>query len=95
MDAAASYFDNDGDVDLLVMNINEPPSLLRNDVTGNNHWLKVKPEGVKSNRGAIGARVVASYGSRKQAQSVLARMATCPRAIAGCTSAPAAKPPRA
>ena len=66
-------FDNDGDVDLLVMNINEPPTLLRNDVSGNNHWLKVKLEGVQSNRSAIGARVVANYGNRKQARAVLAQ----------------------
>ena len=55
-------FDNDGDVDVLVMNMNEPPSLLRNDVSGNGHWLKVLLVGVKSNRSAIGARVVARYG---------------------------------
>ena len=66
-------FDNDGDVDILIMNINEPPSLLRNDVRGNNHWLKVKLVGVKSNRSAIGATVVASYAGRKQAQAVLAQ----------------------
>jgi hypothetical protein len=66
-------FDNDGDVDILIMNINEPPSLLRNDVRGDNHWLKVKLIGVKSNRSAIGATVVASYGGRKQAQAVLAQ----------------------
>ncbi len=52
-------FDNDGDVDILVMNMNEPPSLLRNDVTGNGRWLKVLLVGVKSNRSAIGARVIA------------------------------------
>ena len=34
-------FDNDGDVDVVVINMNEPPSLLRNDVTGGGHWLKV------------------------------------------------------
>ena len=39
------------------MNMNEPPSLLRNDVTGSNHWLKVKLIGVVSNRSAIGARI--------------------------------------
>ncbi len=66
-------FDNDGDVDILIMNQNEPPSLLRNDVTGNNHWLKVKLDGVKSNRSAIGARVVARYGGRVQAQEVLSQ----------------------
>ena len=66
-------FDNDGDVDVLVMNMNEPPSLLRNDVTGGGHWLKVLLVGVKSNRSAIGARVVARYGERTQAQEVLAQ----------------------
>jgi hypothetical protein len=66
-------FDNDGDVDVLVMNMNEPPSLLRNDVAGKGHWLKVLLVGVKSNRSAIGARVVARYGGRAQAQEVTAQ----------------------
>jgi enediyne biosynthesis protein E4 len=66
-------FDNDGDMDILVINLNEPPSLLRNDVTGNNRWLKVLLIGVASNRSAIGAQVVAAYGGRKQAQAVLAQ----------------------
>ena len=30
----------------LVMNMNEPPSLLRNDVSGGDHWLKVRLVGV-------------------------------------------------
>jgi hypothetical protein len=66
-------FDNDGDVDILIMNVNEPPSLLRNDVTGGGHWLKVKLLGVKSNRSAIGATVIATYGGRRQAQAVAAQ----------------------
>jgi hypothetical protein len=66
-------FDNDGDLDILIMNMNQPPSLLRNDMTGANHWLKVLLEGTQSNRSAIGARVVAEYGSRRQAQAVLAQ----------------------
>jgi len=66
-------FDNDGDLDILIMNQNEPPSLLRNDVTGSNHWLKVKLVGVKSNRSAIGARVTARYSGLRQAQEVLAQ----------------------
>src|SRR3954447_23861868 len=66
-------FDNDGDVDILVMNMNEPPSLLRNDVSGNGHWLKVQLVGVTSNRSAIGARVLARYGNRTQAQEVTAQ----------------------
>jgi len=66
-------FDNDGDMDILVMNMNEPPSLLRNDVSGKNHWLKVQLVGVKTNRSAIGSRVTAQYGARRQAQEVTAQ----------------------
>jgi enediyne biosynthesis protein E4 len=66
-------FDNDGDIDILVVNLNEPPSLLRNDLGGNNHWLKIKLVGVQSNRGAVGARVTARYGDRVQAQEVLSQ----------------------
>jgi hypothetical protein len=66
-------FDNDGDVDLVVINLNEPPSLLRNDVTGDGHWLKVLLVGTKSNRSAIGSTVIAKYGGRSQAQAVMAQ----------------------
>jgi hypothetical protein len=66
-------FDNDGDVDVLVWNMNEPPSLLRNDVSGGGGWLKVLLVGSQSNRSAIGARVTARYGGRSQAQEVTAQ----------------------
>jgi enediyne biosynthesis protein E4 len=67
-------FDNDGDIDILIINLNEPPSLLRNDISGKtNHWIKVKLEGVKSNRSAIGARVLVHYGNKTQAQAVLSQ----------------------
>jgi hypothetical protein len=66
-------FDNDGDIDMVVVNLNEAPSLLRNDLTGDAHWLKVKLVGVKSNRSAIGARVTAHYGGKIQAQEVLSQ----------------------
>jgi enediyne biosynthesis protein E4 len=66
-------FDNDGDLDVLIVNMNEPPSLLRNDMKAKRNWLKVKLEGVKSNRSAIGARVVARYGGKAQAQAVLSQ----------------------
>jgi len=45
--------DNDGDLDVVVVNLNELPSVLRNDVTGGGHWLKSKLVGTKSNRNAI------------------------------------------
>jgi hypothetical protein len=66
-------FDNDGDLDVLVWNMNEPPSLLRNDVTSGGHWLKVCLVGVQTNRSAIGSRVVVRYGERLQAQVVTAQ----------------------
>lgn len=66
-------FDNDGDLDILIVNLNEPPSLLRNDMTGSSKWLKVKLQGVKSNRSAIGARVLIHYGGKTQAQAVLSQ----------------------
>jgi hypothetical protein len=66
-------FDNDGDIDILIMNKNEPPSLLRNDVTGDNHWVQLKLTGAKSNRSAVGARVFATYGGHRQAQEVVAQ----------------------
>jgi hypothetical protein len=66
-------FDNDGDIDILIINLNEPPSLLRNDLSGKANWIKVKLEGVKSNRSAIGARVLVHYGGKTQAQAVLSQ----------------------
>jgi len=66
-------FDNDGDLDILIVNQNEPPSLLRNDVPGDNHWIKMKLTGLRSNRSAIGARVTVRYGDSVQAQEVLSQ----------------------
>jgi hypothetical protein len=66
-------FDNDGDLDILIVNMSEVPSLLRNDIRGNNHWLKIKLIGTKSNRSAIGTRVLARYGKKIQAQEVLSQ----------------------
>jgi hypothetical protein len=54
---ALGDFDNDGDLDAVINNVNEVPQLLRCDVTTGNHWLKVKCVGTASNRSAIGARV--------------------------------------
>jgi hypothetical protein len=64
-------FDNDGDVDAVVMNMNEAPSLLRNDSKNGNHWLKVKLAGTRSNRTAIGATVRITAAGRQQRQDVL------------------------
>jgi len=71
--AAFGDFDNDGDMDVVIMNVNEPPSLLRNDAPPGNHWIKIRLEGTKSNRSAIGARVLARYGGKVQVQEVLSQ----------------------
>jgi hypothetical protein len=66
-------FDNDGDLDVVIMNQNEPPSLLRNDAPAANNWLKIRLEGVKSNRSAIGARVLVRYGGKIQAHELMSQ----------------------
>jgi hypothetical protein len=71
--AAFGDFDNDGDVDVLVFNMNEPPSLLRNDYAGPNRWIAVKLLGTASNRAALGATVRVTAGGRTQAQAVLSQ----------------------
>ncbi|HKZ31167.1 MAG TPA: CRTAC1 family protein [Vicinamibacteria bacterium] len=66
-------YDNDGDLDVLVMNMNERPSLLRNDYSGGNGWLSLQLEGTKSNRAGIGATVVVTAGGRREARAVLSQ----------------------
>ena len=66
-------YDNDGDIDVVIFNRNEPPSLLRNDCTGKNHWITVKLIGSEANRSAIGAEVTAFYGGKRQVGVVLSQ----------------------
>jgi len=66
-------FDNDGDLDILIMNQNEAPSLLRNDAPPGNHWIKVRLYGTKSNRSALGARVTIRSGNTTQVQEVMSQ----------------------
>ena len=71
--AAFGDFDNDGDVDVLIMNMNEAPSLLRNDTPRGNHWLEVALRGTTSNRMGLGATVRVTAGGRTQARAVLSQ----------------------
>ena len=64
-------FDNDGDVDVIVNNLDGPPTLLRNDGGSGHHSILVKCVGTKSNRSAIGARVRVTRGDRSQIDEVM------------------------
>ena len=71
--AAFGDLDNDGDVDAVVMNMNEPPSLLRNGYAGGNAWIQIALEGRTSNRSGLGATVIATAGGVRQARAVLSQ----------------------
>jgi hypothetical protein len=71
--AAFGDIDNDGAMDVLIMNMGEPPSLLRNQLGNDNHWIKVRLQGTKSNRGGIGATVTVDAGGIKQTAAVLSQ----------------------
>src|SRR5207248_2038607 len=64
--AAFGDYDNDGDIDALVLNMNDTPSLLRNDGGNERNWIKIKLIGTKCNRTAIGARVRVVTGKHNQ-----------------------------
>jgi enediyne biosynthesis protein E4 len=64
-------FDNDGDVDVIVNNLDGPPTLLRNDGGNKNSWISFKCIGTRSNRSAIGTRVRVTVGDRTQIDEVM------------------------
>ena len=62
--------DNDGYVDAILVNIDAPPSLLRNRRVGEDHWVSFQLVGVRSNRSAIGARLTLAARSGSQIKEV-------------------------
>jgi hypothetical protein len=64
--AAFGDIDNDGDIDALVINMNDRPTVLRNDTRRGNHWLTLALTGTRSNRNALGAIVRIEAGDRRQ-----------------------------
>jgi hypothetical protein len=67
--AAAGDFDNDGQVEILVNNSHDPPTLLKN-LGEHGNWILVKLIGTQSNRDAIGARVTVRCNGHLQMQEV-------------------------
>jgi enediyne biosynthesis protein E4 len=68
--AAFGDYDNDGDIDALILNMNDLPSLLRNDGGNAQNWIKIKLIGTQCNRTAIGARVRVVTGAHVQMDEV-------------------------
>jgi len=64
-------FDQDGDLDVVITQVNRAPLLLRNDQELGRHWLRVKVEGTGANRDAIGASVALTAGGQTQLRSIL------------------------
>jgi hypothetical protein len=64
-------FDNDGDVDIIVNNLDGAPTLLRNDGGSRNNWILIKCVGTRSNRSAIGTRVKITAAGRDQIREVM------------------------
>ncbi|RKU30660.1 hypothetical protein C6497_02985 [Candidatus Poribacteria bacterium] len=55
--SAFSDYDNDGDIDIIIVNSNQRAVLLQNNNLSLNNWLRIKLIGTKSNRDGIGSRV--------------------------------------
>ena len=64
--SAAGDYDNDGDMDLLILNLNARPRLLQNDGGNSANWLMINLIGTESNRDAIGATVRVTAGGATQ-----------------------------
>ncbi|RMG01891.1 MAG: CRTAC1 family protein, partial [Planctomycetota bacterium] len=62
--AAFGDLDNDGDLDIVVLNSRAKPTIIRNDQSTGNHWLQVRLRGVRSNRDGIGATIRVTAGGK-------------------------------
>jgi enediyne biosynthesis protein E4 len=68
--AALADYDNDGDPDVLVMNLNDSPTLLENRTGGPSQWVGLQLQGTTSNRDALGSRVRLTAGDLVQTREV-------------------------
>jgi tetratricopeptide (TPR) repeat protein len=64
--SAVADYDNDGDLDVFILNSGQSAVLLRNDTPPGKHWLALRLRGTRSNRSGYGARVALHAGGRVQ-----------------------------
>jgi enediyne biosynthesis protein E4 len=64
-------YDDDGDLDLLVVDLNGPPHLLRNEGGTGHHWIAIDARLPGGRRQAIGARITVTAGGRRQVRDAL------------------------
>ena len=69
---ALGDFDNDGAVDVLISNNDEPPLLLHNDAARAHHWLGLRLVGKKANIDAVGAKIIYQAGDLKRTREKIA-----------------------
>jgi hypothetical protein len=67
---AVGDLDNDGDLDLVVNNIDGTPTLLESRQATKHHWVAVHAVAAIGNRFAIGAKVTISGGGTKQVREI-------------------------
>jgi hypothetical protein len=68
--AAFDDLDNDGDIDAVVLNSRERPTVLRNELEIVNHWIQICLRGTTSNRGGVGAQVTVVAGDLVQVDEI-------------------------
>ena len=68
--AAFGDIDNDGDIDVVVNNVNESMDLYRLEAPNKNHWVTLQLAGTHCNRAAVGARVRVVTGETSQTDEV-------------------------
>jgi enediyne biosynthesis protein E4 len=64
--ACIGDYDNDGDLDIFIVNLNDKCVFLRNNKGNQNNWLMLNLQGTKSNRDGIGARITLTSGGLTQ-----------------------------
>jgi len=68
--AAFDDLDNDGDIDVVVLNSREESTILRNDSETGHHWLRIRLLGTRTNRDGVGARITVVAGDLVQIDEV-------------------------